>query len=223
MLELKASLNRKSLADSVYDAILENILSGALAAGTEVSEVELAEALQVSRTPVHEAVGRLLNDGLLVQEPPRRLLVARFTREDVAEIYEMRQLLEAAAARQAAGRLKPEFLAALRREAEALDRDREAPDWVSRALDFDQRLHDGIAAAGGNRRLRADIARYRLLARAFCRLTGTRENLLDALHEHQAILSSLETGSAAGAARAAARHVETRCQVVLSQLFPEGA
>ncbi len=223
MLTIKGNLSRKSLSDSVYDAILENILSGTLPAGTDVSEVELAEALRVSRTPVHEAVGRLLNDGLLVQDPPRRLVVARFTRDDVAEIYEMRLLLETAAARQAAGRLKPDVLAALRRDADALDRDRDAPDWNTRALDFDQRLHDSIAAAGGNRRLRADIARYRLLARAFCRLTGTREHLLDALHEHQAILAALDSKSAAGAARASAQHVEARYKIVLDILFPEEA
>ena len=62
----------------------------------------LAEALRVSRTPVHEAVGRLVKDGLLVQEPPRKIIVARFTREDAVEIYEMRQLLESSAARRAA-------------------------------------------------------------------------------------------------------------------------
>lgn len=223
MLTIKASLSRKSLSDSVYDAIVENILSGALAAGTEVSEVALAEALHVSRTPVHEAAGRLVNDGLLVLEPPRRLLVARFTRDDVAEIYEMRLLLETAAARQAAGQIPADVLQALRRDADALDRDADAPGWNERALDFDRRFHDAIAAASGNRRLQADIARYRLLARAFCRMTGSRQNLLDALREHRAILASLENKSAAGAARAAAQHVEARYKIVLDELFPEGA
>ncbi len=223
MLTLNARLSRKSLSESVYDAILENILNGSLAAGTELSEVALAEALHVSRTPVHEAAGRLLKEGLLVLEPPRRLLVARFTRDDVAEIYEMRLLLETAAARQAAARMKAPLLDSLRAEAAALDRDREALDWSSRALDFDQRFHAAIAEASGNRRLQADIARYRLLARAFCRLTGTPAQLLAALHEHQAILASLANKSAAGAARAAAQHVEARFRTVLDTLFPEGA
>src|SRR5688572_22982593 len=181
ILQIKASLSRKSLSESVYDALLENILSGALAAGTEISEVALAEALRVSRTPVHEAVGRLVKDGLLVQDPPRRLLVARFQREDVVEIYEMRQLLEASAARRAAKGMSPDVLKELRATADALDRDRGAADWSARALEFDARFHDAIAEAGGNRRLRDDIARYRLLVRAFCRLTGSPENLGEAL------------------------------------------
>lgn len=223
ILQLKGPLARKSLSDSVYDALLENILAGGLAAGTEISEVALAEALQVSRTPVHEAVGRLVKDGLIVQEPPRRLLVARFRREDVVEIYEMRQLLEAAAARLAARRISDDVLRRLRATADALDRERGGADWSARALDYDQRFHDAIAEAGGNRRLREDIARYRLLVRAFCRLTGTPENLFDALQEHRAILAALEARDAEKAARLAAEHVDKRFKVTLAQLFPEDA
>jgi DNA-binding GntR family transcriptional regulator len=221
ILQVKGPLSRKSLSDSVYDALLENILSGSLRAGTEVSEVALAEALQVSRTPVHQAVGRLLKDGLLVQEPPRTLVVARFERGDVEEIYEMRRLLEAEASGRAADGMSSDVLRRLRAEADALERDATSDDWPARALDFDQRFHDAVAEASGNRRLRADIARYRLLARAFCRLTGSRENLRDALREHVDILSRLEARDGAGAARLAAAHVEKRFHAVLAQLFPE--
>lgn len=223
-MELKVTrpVARKSLADSVYEAVLENILSGELAAGTEVSEVGLADALHVSRTPAHEAVSRLLNDGLLVQQPPRRLVVARFTREDVVEIYEMRQLLETAAARRAARQIDDAALAALRTEADALAAEPKAVDWTARALEFDLRFHDAVARAAGNRRLQVDISRYRLLVRAFCRMTGSRENLADALKEHREILAALEARDAARAARAAAFHVDNRYKVVLDQLFPEG-
>jgi DNA-binding GntR family transcriptional regulator len=223
ILQIKSPLSRKSLSESVYDTLLENILSGALAAGTDINEVALAEALQVSRTPVHEAVGRLAKDGLIVQEPSRRLIVARFTREDVVEIYEMRRLLEAAAAGRAAPRLADPLLRELRAQADALDHDRAGADWTARALAFDLRFHDAVAAAAGNRRLQADIARYRLLVRAFCRMTGTRENLLDALNEHRAILAALEARDADAAARLAALHVDRRFKVVLNELFRENA
>lgn len=221
ILQVKTPLSRKSLSDSVYDALLENILSGALRAGGEISEVALADALQVSRTPVHQAVGRLLKDGLLVQLPPRKLVVARFQREDVEEIYEMRRLLEAEAAGRAAVGMSSDTLRRLRAEGDALEGESTSDAWAARALDFDQRFHDAIAEASGNRRLRADIARYRLLARAFCRLTGSRENLREALKEHLDILSRLEARDGKGAARLAAEHVEKRCQAVLAQLFPE--
>jgi len=223
ILRIKSPLSRKSLSDSVYDTLLENILSGGLAAGTDVNEVALADALRVSRTPVHEAVGRLVKDGLIVQEPSRRLVIARFSREDVVEIYEMRRLLESDAARRAARRIGEAPLRELRGEADALDRARDASDWTPRALDFDLRFHDAIAAASGNRRLQGDIARYRLLVRAFCRMTGTRENLIEALSEHRAILAALEARDSAEAARLAALHVDQRYKAVLNELFPEDA
>lgn len=221
ILQAPKPLPRKSLADGVYETLLQNILQGTLKAGMEISEVALAQELHVSRTPVHEAVGRLLKDGLLVQEPPRQILVARFSREDAVEIYEMRRLLESAAAQKAVRRMSDAALWKLREEAAALEQSRGAPDWTSRALDFDLRFHDAIAEASGNRRLRADIARYRLLVRAFCRMTGTPGNLDDAFREHLAILSALEARDAAAAGRAASAHVEKRCAVVLAALFPE--
>jgi DNA-binding GntR family transcriptional regulator len=155
--------------------------------------------------------------------PPRRLVVARFSREDVVEIYEMRQLLETAAARRAAKQIDAAVLAGLRTEADALDAAPQAPDWTARALEFDLRFHDAIAHASGNRRLQADISRYRLLVRAFCRMTGTRANLGDALREHREILAALEARDAARAARAVALHVDNRFKVVLAELFPEDA
>jgi DNA-binding GntR family transcriptional regulator len=91
----------------------------------------------------------------------------------------------------------------------------------SRALEFDLRFHDVPARAAGNERLRADISRYRLLARAFCRLTGSPENLEEALREHVEVLRALEAGSAEEAARAMAGHVEARLRVVIERLCPE--
>lgn len=223
ILQAKQPLQRKSLADGVYEALLENILHGGLKAGTEINEVALAQELQVSRTPVHEAVGRLLKDGLLVQEPPRRILVARFSRQDAVEIYEMRRLLESAAAQKAVRRMSDVALRALQDAAESLERMRGAPDWTARALEFDLRFHDALAEAAGNRRLRADISRYRLLVRAFCRMTATPANLEEAFQEHRTILAAIEARDAAAAARAAGAHVEKRCAVVLSTLFPEVA
>jgi DNA-binding GntR family transcriptional regulator len=93
---LKASqpIAKISLADSVYQRILEAILSGALASGMELSEVALAAELGVSRTPVHEALLRLAADGLVEDLSSRQARVASFSRSDIVEIYEVRQILD---------------------------------------------------------------------------------------------------------------------------------
>src|SRR5258706_4633677 len=91
------ALSRTFLVESAYEAIRENILSGTLPSGTTVSEVSLARDLNVSRTPVHQALARLAKEGLIEHKSGRKPRVVRFGREDVIEIYDMRLLLETAA------------------------------------------------------------------------------------------------------------------------------
>lgn len=86
-----------------YAVLREHIVSGELAPGETLSEVALAERLSVSRTPIREALRRLEQDGL-VRRAGRRLVVRRRTPEEVAEMYEVREVLEACAARAAARR-----------------------------------------------------------------------------------------------------------------------
>src|SRR5262245_14533099 len=90
-------LSRTFLVEAAYEAILENILSGALASGTVVSEVALAQELKVSRTPVHQALAQLAKEGLIEHQAGRQPRIARFGRDDVIEIYDMRLLLETSA------------------------------------------------------------------------------------------------------------------------------
>ena len=214
-------LSRTFLAEGAYEAILERILSGSLASGTFVSEVSLAKDLNVSRTPVHQALTRLAKEGLIEHRSGRKPRIARFGRDDLVEIYEMRLLLETAATQRAAKRIDPGLLAELTREADALAATPDGPDWTQKALDFDVRLHDALAIAAGNRRLVQEIAKYRLLVRAFCRMTGNSANLREALQEHQAVLKALEGRQPAAAGQAMARHVQKRLDAVLGTLYRE--
>ncbi len=214
-------LSRTFLVEAAYDALLENILSGSLPSGTIVSEVSLAKDLNVSRTPVHQALARLAKDGLIEHRAGIQPRIARFNREDIIEIYDMRLLLETAATQRAAKRMDPRQLADLSREADLLAADPDSPEWTRRALDFDIRFHDAVAASSGNRRLRQEIAKYRLLVRAFCRMTGNSENLREALKEHQAVLKALADRQPAAAGQAMAQHVQKRVDAVLGSLYRE--
>lgn len=211
---------RTTLGDSVYETLLEAIVTGRLAGGSELSEVELARQLNVSRTPVHEAMVRLVTDGLVVASDVRRsrTRVAAFGVDDLIEIYRMRRLLESAAAESAALEMPAAGLHALRAEADALGREVHAVDWPDRAIEFDLKFHDAIADAAGNRRLREDIRRYRRLVRGFCRMSGSERNLRDAWREHLRILEALEARQPTAAAAAMAAHVDARLQGVLGEL-----
>jgi len=214
-------LSRTFLVEGAYEAILENILSGAYPSGTVVSEVSLAKDLNVSRTPVHQALARLAKEGLIEHRSGLKPRIARFSREDIIEIYDMRLLLETAATQRAAKRMDPRVLADLIRDADELAAAPDGPEWTRRALDFDQRFHDAVAASSGNRRLRQEIAKYRLLVRAFCRMTGNSENLRDALREHQAVLKALAEKQPGAAGQAMAHHVQKRVDAVLASLYKE--
>ncbi|HEX4146378.1 MAG TPA: GntR family transcriptional regulator [Pirellulales bacterium] len=209
---------RMSLADAVYEILLEAILNGRLAAGAELNAVVLAKQLDVSRTPVQEAIRRLQSDSLAVDLPGRKARVARFTAADIQEVYRMRQLLESEAAALASQTIALDVLETLRQEAATLAATMDSPDWASRALDFDLKFHDLVALASGNRRLANDIGRYRLLVRGFCRMTGTLANLQAAFAEHMEILSALETRNANQARAAMARHIQKRLRDVLASL-----
>jgi len=214
-------LSRTFLVEGAYEAILNNILSGALPSGTTVSEVALAKDLNVSRTPVHQALARLAKEGLIEHRAGLQPRIARFTREDVIEIYDMRLLLESAATQRAARRMDPRALAELTKEADALAAAPDGPEWSKQALEFDSRFHDAVAAASGNRRLRQEIAKYRLLVRAFCSMTGSSENLREALREHQIVLKALADRHPAAAGQAMAQHVQKRVDAVLGSLYRE--
>lgn len=89
---------RKSMGEMAYDRLLEAIETGVLKPGDRISVNGLADTLQVSRTPVREAVAWLETDGLIVHEPYRGRVVAELDRQMVTELYAMRMVLETSAA-----------------------------------------------------------------------------------------------------------------------------
>lgn len=181
-----------SLAESVYEAILERILRGSLEPGTVLSAVKWADKLEVSRTPVHEALRMLTADGLVENPAGRRAQVADFTSDDLWEIFEMRRILEPEAAKLAADRLEPHQLSALRKTSDDLAQSEESASWLERWSDFDEQFHTTIATHCGNSRLRRDIDRYRLIHRGFNRTSTDYQSLQNAHAEHVTILRALE-------------------------------
>lgn len=214
------AIKRTSLRDSVYETILAAVLGGKWKPGTELNAVALAQQLGVSRTPVTEALRRLGQDGLLVEMMNRRPRVAHFSAEDVTEIYEMRALLEGKATELAATRLGPSELDALQHQAQLLEDDQERVDWSEQALQYDLFFHEVIARGCGNRRLEEDISRYRRLVRAFCRMSGSEQNVRAAFREHLDVLSALHRRDSQTAGRAMRDHIVRRRDAVLGELYP---
>ena len=82
------------MRERAYFLIQQKIVSGELMAGAAISEVSLAKELNSSRTPIREAMGQLVSEGVLEQIPNRGTIVTQFDRQDILELYELREALE---------------------------------------------------------------------------------------------------------------------------------
>src|SRR6266508_218437 len=133
-----------SRSDLVYQKLRAAIERGELKPGQRVMEVEVAEWLDVSRTPVREALHRLEAEGMLALEPRAGLVVASLTRQAMTELYAMREVLEGTAARlcaRHASDLEVMELEELVKREESLQRTHEALVRVNRL--FHEALHRG--------------------------------------------------------------------------------
>lgn len=100
--------------NDVYEVLRSRIVSGDYSPGTHLAEETLSEEHGVSRTPIRAALRRLHDDGLITIEPRRGAFVAEYTRADIDEVFQLRQILEQRGAALAATRRTDEQLAQLR-------------------------------------------------------------------------------------------------------------
>ncbi len=207
-----------SLSESVYAAVHHRIVTGTYRPNQRLVETEIAAELGASRTPVREALVRLINDGLAVRSR-HGLMVREFTLPEVREIYEVRAALEGYAARLAADRRTPEALATLgetlqhhaRTSREALDR----AEVVESNADF----HDAVLAAGGNARMRGLATSNRsYFFNIEAAAVTSDEALVVALDEHQLIYEAIRDRDGDKAEEIVRGHVMAGLKVIQSFL-----
>src|SRR5436309_15320478 len=108
------SPSHKTLRDWVFECLRTSIVSGDLAPGQRIVEADLAKQLEVSKSPVREAILQLKQDGLVIDAPKGRgVVVAPLKPSDVREIYAVREALEGIAVRTLADNPRPERVSAL--------------------------------------------------------------------------------------------------------------
>ena len=112
--------DRLNAADSAYIALRDDILSGVLKPDDRLTEVTLADRLNMSRTPVREAVKRLLIEGFLTRAPGEGLRVTGLEPDEVQQIFQIRLKLESYGARRAAEHATPAEQAELHRLADVM-------------------------------------------------------------------------------------------------------
>jgi len=197
----------------VHQRVRDGILSGEFRPNHRLVEEELAAELNVSRTPVREALLRLRQEGLVLQN--RGWLVRDHAPEEILEYLEARAELEAAAARLAAARITEAQVARLNELIVQMEGE------PNRRLfnEINGEFHDLVTEAGGNRVL-ANFARsskinYWTFATPV-RFTPEQDAIVDA--EHRALVAALQAGDGATAEQVARRHVAHTADIIATSL-----
>jgi DNA-binding GntR family transcriptional regulator len=200
----------KGLADDVYEAIFNKLMSLEIAPGSRITVDGLVRELEVSHTPIREALGRLEGEGLVVKTHlVGYSATPQITRQHFDELYELRLLLEPDAARRAARRVNEKNVRRLTDTAEQmrrLDGSRERRKYSAFArLDAD--LHDQVLEIAGNELIRETLAHLHTHFHIF-RLMFHARVTEEALSEHEGLLVALSSGDEDGAERAMREHID---------------
>ncbi len=189
----------RSLSERAYALLEEQLVTLQLEPGTALQEKTLAEATGLGRTPVREAVQRLAADGLLRVMPRKGLLVTPVRRSELAQIVEVRRVLERLQVVKAAERASPDQRRALQALAAHLD-------GVANDLDaffrLDRRLGELLAAACLNAHLVRTLAPMHSHCRRLWYLNRDHLDLAGATEMHAALARAVADGDGAGAVRA---------------------
>jgi|KBSSwiStaDraftv2_1062776.scaffolds.fasta_scaffold484258_1 phosphonate utilization transcriptional regulator len=201
-------LRENSLAMLAQRELERRIVSGELAVGTKLNEVDIANALGVSRGPVREAFRALDQAGLVRVEKNRGVFVRQLSLEEASEVYEVRAALEGLIGRLAAQRIDADELEQLRaivKKMAALDKSRKAEAYFALNLEF----HELVARAARNQSLLTHYRRVVNELDLYRRETLTRSSdvIPVSTREHEAIVSALAKGDEKAAERLLVEHV----------------
>ena len=207
----------ESLADQAVAAIRAAIRDGTLQAGQLYSAYQIAGYLGVSRSPVREALMRLAEAGMVSFERNRGFRIVVPGAPEIAEVFQLRLLLEVPAARRAAA-CSPGGLGA--RLAAELDQMRAAAGRLDERafMQHDQRLHRLILEAAGNSRLAALVDNLRDATRTLGASTaGRSRGLADIAAEHVPVIEAISAGDPEVAGAAMTLHITHTGRLLMAQ------
>jgi DNA-binding GntR family transcriptional regulator len=205
---------RPDLVDQVYQSLLDAISDGSLPPGTRITQEEIAEQMNVSRSPVLQALRLLKKDGLVKDAPGRGLLVAELDPQWIGNLYQVRGALDTLAARLAAERraaIDPAIIAAGRKAARGKD--------VKAMIDADIAFHMAIYRASGNPLIfettQFHWVHLRRVMGAVLQSAMQRESIWD---EHEAMAQAIADGDVARAVEMSDHHATEARQNLVARL-----
>ena len=206
------------LREAVCEALRDAIRKGVLEPGERLMEVQVAEELGISRTPVREAIRKLEQEGYVIMMPRRGTYVADVSESDVKEIFEIRSALEALATGLAARRIEQEELETLQSllfEIEGYIKQKD----IEKIVETDIKFHGLLYQVSRNERLvniisnlKEQLARFRTLSMSY------PGRLYETLEEHSEMVEAIANGDVSAARDAAEHHMERAEKTLLKAL-----
>lgn len=211
----------KPLRELVLEALREAIFNGVLQPRERLMEIQLAEELGVSRTPVREALRKLEQEGFIVMVPRKGAYVADLSLKDIEDVFEIRIALEGLAASLSAERITDEELEVMQRllaeKAEAIKSLN-----MEKLVEVDTQFHETIYNSSRNERLsniisnlREQIQRYRTTSLAY---PGRMQRSLE---EHRSIVEAIQARDPILAKQLVQDHIENAENTLLETLKKE--
>ena len=211
----------KPLRDIVFESLKQAIIKGQLKPGERLMEVQLAEKLGVSRTPVREAIRKLELEGLLIMVPRKGAYVSDVSIKDIIDVLEVRASLEGLAAFLAAERMTDKELIVLKEKAKEFIDALEVKN-VEMMIEKDAEFHEFLFKITKNEKLMmiADslskqLQRFRAI------YMNEYDNFEHIIHEHKNIIESLINRDSEKASKYAQQHIEHLKNYLVNQLSEE--
>lgn len=216
---LKVNMNEYlPLRDVVFNTLRQAILKGELEPGERLMEIQLADRLGVSRTPIREAIRKLELEGLVVMVPRKGAEVAQITESDLTDVLVVRRVLEELAVELACSRMDKDGIRELKENLEQFKKATKKGD-LTVIAETDVHFHELIYKATENARLiqilnnlREQMYRYRM---EYIKDAEKRAVLVD---EHIGIIDAIENRDVKLAKRAIKQHVNNQEKTILDNL-----
>jgi len=208
-------IRRIRLVDEATRIVRDAILKGKFVPGTRLRQVELANQLGISRTPLRESLMKLEQEGLIARLSRGGLTVVQLEFNEAIELYEIREMLDGLAAALTARRMNDSILKILEDHIKRMEKcvqKQNAHEWFVHHVGF----HEAIMEASGNTRLLNLISNVRLSIQRFHPvLLTTPDRLNKAFQEHVAIFRAIKAGDPKAAERLARLHIVNAREIVI--------
>ena len=193
------------LRDVVFNTLRKAILRGELKPGERLMEIQLANKLGVSRTPIREAIRKLELEGLVLMIPRKGAEVAQITEKNMQDVLEVRKALEELSVQLACERITPEQVEEMKMAAEDFRKVLKSGD-VTKIAEADVKFHDIIFAATNN--LREQMYRFRV------EYLKQKECYPQLLEEHDKLIALISGGEVEEACELMGCHIDNQASTV---------